>query len=160
MTNSPRAFAGNGTQSVVQPVPGQGFQRVSLCLRNRPNRSEKRVPCLNLLQPFCPRIDFFPSSLIPIRIPLFFFLQFVSVDHSSYNAGSTGGVNAISQSCRPFSIYGSDWFAGVKWRWVCYQMQPCSSEHTTTSKSIEAICYMPFVLGKLFLLSKHSGSSS
>lgn len=62
MTNSPRAFAGHGTQSVVQPVPGQGFQRVSLCLRNRPNRSEKRVPCLNPSQSFCPRIDFPPHT--------------------------------------------------------------------------------------------------
>lgn len=156
MTNSPRAFAGHGIQSVVQPVPGQGFQRVSLCLRNRPNRSEKRVLCLNPSQPFCPKIDFllipFPDTNSYIFTICFFSPPFMP-------RRSTGDVNAVSQNCRPFSIYCSDWFAGVKWWWVRYQMQPCSSMHTTTSNSIDAICYMPFVLGKLFLLSKHSPPS-
>lgn len=154
MTNSPWAFAGHGTQSAVQPVPGQGFQRVSLCLRNRPNRSEKRVLCLNPSQSLCPRIDFFPLIPYPDTNSYIFTICFCWPRFMPRR--STGDVNAVSQNCRPFSIYGSDWFAGVKWWWVCYQMQWCSSKHTATSKSIEAICYMPFVLGKLFLLSKHS----
>lgn len=102
MTNSPRAFAGHGTQRVVQPVPGQGFQRVSLCLRNRPNRSEKRVPCLNPSQPFCPRIDF---PLIPYTNTNSYIFTICFCSPRFMPRRSTGGVNAVSQNCRPFSIY-------------------------------------------------------